>query len=324
MAYGHGCSPAASAHPGELRGDEQPSPWDPQLRSGALRAPRRPHQGRHPVRTPQAGATAFSSPPAPQQAFPLPSALEEKQGLKKQSKKLPGTSLADHQIERWGRALPRAAGNLQPEARRQGEPVGWVWVQRCPVPETRALPRQPRPRPQRPSRPRGSSTALAGSLPAQDRQAHPGPSSRQTSSLSASKGSCPSRPLSKACISLGAPVWGPFQGGKKPPKTLWKSSSRPVATRQKPPDNWDVPSDPRPFRPSEEGLLTRRLLGQTLRRPRAGQPRPCSLPSQALLSLELAGQRKEEETLPLCMEEEADVPQDPAGWQTWSGCKLRP
>lgn len=227
MAYGHGCSPAASAHPGELRGDEQPSPWDPQLRSGALRAPRRPHQGRHPVRTPQAGATAFSSPPAPQQAFPLPSALEEKQGLKKQSKKLPGTSLADHQIERWGRALPRAAGNLQPEARRQGEPVGWVWVQRCPVPETRALPRQPRPRPQRPSRPRGSSTALAGSLPAQDRQAHPGPSSRQTSSLSASKGSCPSRPLSKACISLGAPVWGPFQGERSPPRPYGRAARGP-------------------------------------------------------------------------------------------------
>lgn len=55
---------------------------------------------------PRAGAISFISlfipPPLPPPIglWLFPSALEENQGLKKRSKKLPETSLADHQIER--------------------------------------------------------------------------------------------------------------------------------------------------------------------------------------------------------------------------------
>lgn len=48
-------------------------------------------------------SSLFTPPPLPSptglQLFPISSALEENQGLKKQSKKLPRTSLADDQIE---------------------------------------------------------------------------------------------------------------------------------------------------------------------------------------------------------------------------------
>lgn len=60
--------------------------------------------------------------------FPLPSALEENQGLKKRSKKLPRTSLADNQIEGWreGALPPRGAWAVQPDGawETRGVPAG--------------------------------------------------------------------------------------------------------------------------------------------------------------------------------------------------------
>lgn len=81
---------------------------------------------------PRVGATSFLSftpPPAPPpsglQLFP--SALEENQGLKKRSKKLPETSLADDQIERWKEEQPGTSGPMGARER-QGISVGRLWA----------------------------------------------------------------------------------------------------------------------------------------------------------------------------------------------------
>lgn len=55
--------------------------------------------------------------PPPTCLWLFPSALEENQGLKKQSKKLPEASLADHQIDRWKEGTPSCKICLELSAR---------------------------------------------------------------------------------------------------------------------------------------------------------------------------------------------------------------